>query len=155
VLLRGRLLEPLPELAVIDQAGLLANDGTSFEHDEVRDAADLKPTCQLGMAIGIDLQHQRAPRKFVGHALDLRSRHATGTAPCRPKIHQDRYARLFYDLGELVGPDVDGGRHRSEARFASATFGLLCGTGRGDTVLSTTLGTHHNQDSLAFWVPPT
>ena len=144
------MLEPPPELAVIDQAGLLAHDGAIFQHDEVRNTADLKAACELSVAIGIDLQDQRSPGELVGHALYLGSREATRAAPCRPKVHQDRHSRVLYDLGELVRPDIDGGRHRPEPRFARATLGLLCGTGRGDAVLLTALGTHHNQDCLAF-----
>lgn len=144
------MLEPLPEPAVIDQAGLLVNDGAIFEHDEVRDAAHLKAARQLGVAIGVDLQDQRPTCQIASNALHLGSRSATGATPGSPKVYQDRHLRLFYNFRELARPDLDGDRNGAERRFARATFRVLGGTSRGDTVLSTALGTHDNQDYLAF-----
>jgi len=50
------LLEPLLELPVIHQAGLLSNDGPILQHDEVWDPPNLKATGELCMLVGVDLQ---------------------------------------------------------------------------------------------------
>src|SRR5580698_11324650 len=101
---------------MIDQSGLLHHCAPAGENREVWNAPDVEPCRQVGMTLGVDLDHY----SLAGHVLrglaDLRRSHAAGSAPCCPEVGEHRYLGLAQNLVELSRVDVQRliGRRRSE-----------------------------------------
>jgi hypothetical protein len=136
----GSSSNPLLHLLVTDGAGLLRDDTAVDEDDEVGDSADAKAGGECRMLFRIHLENNGLASHFGSRASDLRRHHATGTAPCRPKVYEDGDGRILNDLVEerrVGGERLSDGRKWSFALTAAAGIGEVAGR---DAILLTALG---------------
>lgn len=107
------LFQPAPHLTMIDQACLLVDDATGFEHHEVGDSADSKLARELRMRLCVDFEHHRASCPCGGHFLHMRSGRFTRSAPLRPKVHQDGHVDRLDHFPKFVRIHLPRNRQRS------------------------------------------
>jgi len=136
----GSSSNPLLHLLVTDGAGMLGDDTAVDEDDEVGDSADAEAGRECGVLFRIHLENNGLAGHFGSSASDLRRHHATGTAPCRPKVYKDGDGGILNDLikERRVGSErLSDGRKRSFALTAAAGISEVAG---GDAILLTALG---------------
>ena len=83
---RGRTsrLQPAFHLSMVDQPGLLRYRTTAVEDDKVRYAANIETGRELRIALGVNLDNERAAR-HIRRAGNLRCRHLTRTTHAAQK----------------------------------------------------------------------
>src|ERR1700692_507903 len=115
---RGRTsrLQPAFHLSMVDQPGLLRYRTTAVEDDKVRYAANMETGRELRIALGVNLDNERAAR-LIRRAGNLRCRHLTRTTPCRPEIDQHRDSGVLRDFVELLGVHFERFVHRRRRGF--------------------------------------
>src|SRR5262249_47051132 len=95
--LRG-LVEPRLQSIMADHAGVLPDDLTVLQHDQVRDAAHAVARRELRLPFGVDLEHERATARACGRPRGFGGGGLARAAPCRPKVDEHRNARRAHDL---------------------------------------------------------
>src|SRR5688572_11566522 len=140
-----RPAQPAFHGGVADDAGVLVDDETALEDEEVRDALDAVLAGELRMPVRVDLEDERAAGHGRGHTRDLRCRGAAGAAPRRPEIHEHGHGRVSPDVLEQFHVGGDGFRDRTDGRLALAAARRRREVRGADAVLLTTgwTGTNH------------
>jgi len=109
-------------LTMIDQSCLLHSQTPPVKDGEIWNAAHVVASSQVRVLFGIDFQHDSLARHFPGGPCDLRRRHAAGTAPRRPEIHQHGHPRVGDDLIEFLAVNRERLIDSRNRRLASAAL---------------------------------
>jgi hypothetical protein len=118
----------------INETGLLVLKVAVGEDGEVWDALDVEARGKLGVAFGVNFEHDGLAGHFLRDLCHVWRSHAARTAPRSPEIDEDRNATLANDLIEFGGAGFNwfgDGWQSVFAGSASAGVGKVLG---GDAV---------------------
>src|SRR3990172_6457307 len=94
IALRQRLLDRPLEVSLGPESYDLVDELSALEHQKRGDAADAVPGGGLHVVVRVELYELHLPVVLSGQLLHQGSDHATGAAPGRPEVHEDRLAGL-------------------------------------------------------------
>jgi hypothetical protein len=103
---------------VIDQARLLKNWSSAFEHNKIGNALDLITGRQLRVGFRVDLQDDGFASHVSGSPRNLWSRGPAWPTPTGPEVDQDGYRGVLDNVVE--GSGVDGKRFRERRKLGLA-----------------------------------
>jgi hypothetical protein len=145
-------IQPLLDLIVVYQAGLLQEHVPPGKNDEIRYATHIETCSDLWIFVRIDFEHHSLARHIGRGAGDFRSSHATGAAPFRPEVDEYGNRRI---LNHFVEQDFIGcerfGNGRQRRFTGSATTGAGEMLGRNAVSLSAVAaGANDRQSDLRY-----
>jgi hypothetical protein len=110
----------------IDEAGLLRLECPVGEDCEIGDALDVEAGSDLGVALGVDFEHDGLTRHVARDLGYMRCGHAAGTAPCSPEIDEDGDAALANDFIKVGRASFYWLSDGAQSVFAGTAFAAVC-----------------------------
>jgi hypothetical protein len=92
--------QPPPHLVVWHNARLLTDDLPIAEDDKVGNSLNPETVRDVGVTVGIHLQHNSATGHLFGHLRYFWRGHAARPAPCRPEVHEHGHIGVSDDFIE-------------------------------------------------------